>query len=175
MTSYISQIELTEEKYIEMPEAPEYKKLTEGYDEEEITEYGTTGSTVPAPRQSRTGFVTPTVQNVTIKGDGSASITYTYEREEYAFSITDRTYVDSTSIVDGTYPYGTEITAKAVARPGYDFAWSDGETALSRTFELESAKELSSVGNIEYLVEIANFVPSAANVDYYINNVNFNI
>ena len=36
------------------------------------------------------------------------------------------------------------------------------------TDRLESAKELSSVGNIEYLVEIANFVP---NVDYYINIV----
>ena len=39
------------------------------------------------------------------------------------------------------------------------------------TDRLESAKELSTVGNIEYLVEIANFVPSAANVDYYINIV----
>ena len=39
------------------------------------------------------------------------------------------------------------------------------------TDRLESSKELSSIGNIEYLVEIANFVPSAANVDYYINIV----
>ena len=39
------------------------------------------------------------------------------------------------------------------------------------TDRLESARELSEVGNIEYLVEIANFVPSAANVDYYINIV----
>ena len=39
------------------------------------------------------------------------------------------------------------------------------------TDRLESSKELSSVGNIEYLVEIANFVPSAANIDYYINIV----
>ena len=30
---------------------------------------------------------------------------------------------------------------------------------------------MSAVGNIDYLVEIANFVPSAANVDYYINIV----
>ena len=36
---------------------------------------------------------------------------------------------------------------------------------------LENAKELSSVGNLEYLVEIANFVPSAANVDHYIKIV----
>ena len=39
------------------------------------------------------------------------------------------------------------------------------------TDRLESAKELTEVGNIEYLVEIANFVPSAANVDYYIGIV----
>ena len=39
------------------------------------------------------------------------------------------------------------------------------------TDRLESAKELASVGNIEYLVEIANFVPSAANIDYYIGIV----
>ena len=122
-----------------------FAKLTEGYDIEEVTEHGTTGSTVPAPRKTRTGFVTPSVQNVTISADGSASVTYIYERETYAFSITDRTYIDASSTEDGTYPYGTEITAKAVARPGYDFAWSDGETALSRTFELESAKELAPV------------------------------
>ena len=36
---------------------------------------------------------------------------------------------------------------------------------------LENSKELSSVGNLEYLVEIANFVPSASNVDYYIKIV----
>ena len=39
------------------------------------------------------------------------------------------------------------------------------------TDRLESSKELSTVGNIEYLLEIANFVPSAANVDYYIDIV----
>lgn len=36
---------------------------------------------------------------------------------------------------------------------------------------LESAKELSQVGNLEYLIELASFVPSTANVDYYINIV----
>ena len=36
---------------------------------------------------------------------------------------------------------------------------------------LESSKELSQAGNIDYLVEIANFVPSAANIDYYISIV----
>lgn len=39
------------------------------------------------------------------------------------------------------------------------------------TDRLESAKELSAVGNIEYLLDVADFVPSASNVDYYINIV----
>ena len=39
------------------------------------------------------------------------------------------------------------------------------------TDRLENKRELSEVGNIEYLVELANFVPSAANIDYYIGIV----
>ncbi len=39
------------------------------------------------------------------------------------------------------------------------------------TDRLEKNKVLSSVGNIEYLVEIINSVPSAHNVDYYISIV----
>ena len=39
------------------------------------------------------------------------------------------------------------------------------------TNELESKKLLSSIGGIEYLSEIVNFVPSAANIDYYIQIV----
>ncbi len=39
------------------------------------------------------------------------------------------------------------------------------------TDRLEKNKTLSSVGNIEYLLEIINSVPSASNVDYYINIV----
>jgi len=39
------------------------------------------------------------------------------------------------------------------------------------TDRLEKNKTLSSVGNIEYLLEIINSVPSASNVDYYIGIV----
>ena len=120
-----------------------FQKLSDGYDEETVEEHGTTGSTVPAPRKTRTGFVTPTVQNVTIEADESASVTYVYDRETYAFSITDRTYVDSTSTTDGTYPYGTSITVKAQERAGYNFAWSDGNTEYERTFELSEETNLT--------------------------------
>lgn len=39
------------------------------------------------------------------------------------------------------------------------------------TDKLEKNKTLSSVGNIEYLLEVINSVPSASNIDYYINIV----
>ena len=39
------------------------------------------------------------------------------------------------------------------------------------TDRLEKNKTLTSIGNIEYLLEIVNSVPSASNVDYYINIV----
>jgi replicative DNA helicase len=38
--------------------------------------------------------------------------------------------------------------------------------------ELKNKKQLSQVGNIDYLLEIVNSVPTAANIDYYINIVN---
>lgn len=36
---------------------------------------------------------------------------------------------------------------------------------------LENNKTLTSIGNIEYLIEVINSVPNAANIDYYINIV----
>ena len=135
-----------------------FAKLNGEYDTEEVIEHGTTGSTVPAPRKTRTGFVTPTVQNVTIEADGSAEITYTYERETYSFSITDRTYIDeSVSTPNDTYPYETSITVKALEREGYGFTWDDAETDYERTFELTGTTNLTPIytakTNTPYTVE----------------------
>ena len=40
------------------------------------------------------------------------------------------------------------------------------------TEKLRSKKELKEVGDVEYLLEIANSVPSASNIEYYIDIVN---
>ena len=40
------------------------------------------------------------------------------------------------------------------------------------TNELRNKKSLTKIGGVEYLSELINFVPSAANVDYYIDIVN---
>ncbi len=39
------------------------------------------------------------------------------------------------------------------------------------TAKLQKKKELNEVGGVEYLTEIVNFVPTASNIDYYINIV----
>ncbi len=39
------------------------------------------------------------------------------------------------------------------------------------TGKLKKDNKLSEVGGVEYLTELVNFVPTASNIDYYINNV----
>ena len=39
------------------------------------------------------------------------------------------------------------------------------------TSELKRKNELNEVGGVEYLTEVVNFVPTASNVDYYIQTV----
>ena len=39
------------------------------------------------------------------------------------------------------------------------------------TSDLKNKKVLSEVGGVEYLTEVLNFVPTAANIDYYIKTV----
>ena len=58
----------------------------------------------------------------------------------------------------------------------YDVLWELNEEGKPVditivTDKLEKNKTLASIGNIEYLLEIINSVPSASNVDYYINIV----
>ena len=74
-----------------------------------------------------------------------ATVTYIYQREMYSFNITDRTYLDNSSTANGIYPYGTQITIKAVNRDGYTFRWSDNETNYERTFIISSATNLTSI------------------------------
>ena len=116
------------------------------YIEDTITEYGETDTVVNAPLQERTGFDTPTMQSVKINGDGSSSVTYTYNRKKYSFKVSDRTYIDNeVSTSNGKYLYGTSITVKANPRVGYDFRWNDNEASYERTFELEEDTTIKPV------------------------------
>ena len=120
-----------------------YQTLNNTYETEDATEHGTTGQTVNAPIRHRDGFEDPEVAQVTITGDGLAEVTYTYNREIYAFSVTDRTYLTSSSTANGTYMYGTQISVTANTRAGYTFEWNDGDTSYSKEFELTGATTLT--------------------------------
>ena len=123
-----------------------YQKITlDGYDVVEVPGYGTTGTTITAPLQPREGFETPSSTTLTVYGDGSGAATYTYNRTMLNFNVIDRTYLTSESTANGSYPYGAQISVAAIARPGYDFEWSDGETSNIRTFEITSSVSLTPV------------------------------
>ena len=122
-----------------------YETLNGGWDIESVPGTGTTDTTIPAPIVPRTGFVNPTQVNITITGGEVASVTYEYLREEYSFSVTDRTYLVNTSTANGSYKYGTTITLEAQERDGYTFKWSDDVTSYSRSFTLEGNTTLSLV------------------------------
>ena len=111
-----------------------YKNLNDGCDTTDVVGHGTTGQTIEAPRVPKTGFVTPDAANITILADGTAELTYTYNRETYTFAVGEN--ITSTK-VNGTYPYGTEITVTATPAAGYTFVkWEDNSTTNPRTITL---------------------------------------
>ena len=119
---------------------------------------GPTGDTITVAFESKYGFDDPaSAQNVTIDPDNLQVVTYYYTRTNFNFSISDRTYVDSSSTADNSYPYETDIHVKAIERPGYSFAWSDGNTNYERTFKLEENKTIYPVytanTNTPYIVK----------------------
>ena len=122
-----------------------YLKLTDGYDEVKENKTGTTNDYVTPELKPKAGFISPSTQNVQIKPDGSTEVIYTYERQPYTFTITDRTYIDSSSTANGTYPYETAITIKAVEREGYTFKWSDNVESYERTFNISQNTTLTPV------------------------------
>ena len=101
--------------------------------------HGTTGSKVTPSVKTYTGFTSPSPEEITIKADGSATLTYKYSRNKYDFAVSDRTYIDEDhSTKNGKYYYQTEISVTATNRTGYTFAgWSNGDNTLTTTFNLD--------------------------------------
>ena len=117
-----------------------------GYTEVEIqTLHGATDTNITPQTNIYEGFTAPEVQTKNINGDGSTTFTYDYVRNQYTFNIADRSYVNSSTTVNGTYYYGTEITLSAKNRAGYSFRWSDGNTSRDRTIIISSNTSLTAV------------------------------
>ena len=122
--------------------------------------HGTTGSKVTPEVKTYTGFTSPEPEEITITGDGKASVTYNYTRNKYDFAVSDRTYIDEdNSTKNGKYYYQTEISVTAKAREGYTFAgWSNGDNTLTTTFNLDDDTTItpSYTANKYYVVFNSN-------------------
>jgi len=96
------------------------------------------------------GFTAPSVQTVTIAGDGSTVVTYKYTRNKYTFTLGSTTGITTTgSTASGSYYYGSTITLKATANTGYIFTgWTSSNTNLVANQTNASATFTMPVGNI---------------------------
>ncbi len=88
------------------------------------TFYGETSSTITPDTKDYIGFTSPNVKEITILGDGSASIEYLYSRNKYQLTINNTDFVEEGDI-SGEYYYEEVISINAINRDGYSFeGWS---------------------------------------------------
>ena len=115
------------------------------------------------------GFTAPSVQTVTIAGDGSTVVTYKYTRNKYTFTLGSTTGITTTgSTASGSYYYGSTITLKASANTGYTFnGWTSSNTSLVANQTNASATFTMPAGNI-------TMTPSATAKSLTFNDQSFN-
>lgn len=123
-----------------------YATLDGGYDLEVEELTGATDTKVTPAFKNKTGFINPAEQQeLTITGDGNASIEYVYERETYTLNVSDKDFVESNK-ENGVYPYGTIVNLKAKEKDHYNFVkWSNNETSNPLNFELTGNIDISPV------------------------------
>ena len=121
---------------------------SEADDTDELT--GTTDSSMSPAVKSYAGFTSPSVQTVTISGDGSTVVTYKYARNKYIFTLGSTTGITTTgSTASGSYYYGSTITLKATESAGYTFnGWTSSNTNLVANQTNASATFTMPAGNI---------------------------
>ena len=117
-----------------------YEQLDGNYELVTVPLTGTTGTYVTPDLSPRNGFVSPTPTELYIKGDGTASLTYTYNREEYTLTVNSDV---ETTFTEPKYKYGTEITLNAKSKDGYTFTkWNNNETSNPLVFNIVSNTSL---------------------------------
>ncbi len=98
------------------------------YTVEDENEYeGITDDKVTPPVNNYEGFISPSVETITITGDGKAKVIYDYVRNKYTLSLEDANLIEQGDI-SGEYYYGAEITLTAKDYEEHTFEkWSNGE------------------------------------------------
>lgn len=108
-------------------------------DTEEL--HGATDSIVKPQVKNYEGFILPEEKELKIKADGSASLTYKYERKKFDFGFNNNEYVDTTkTTAAGKYYYETNIKVAAKDKTGYHFTgWSNGN--INKEFEFNISED----------------------------------
>lgn len=94
----------------------------------QVSPTGTTDTYVTPEVLTYTGFISPTAQSTKIKGDGTGSCHYYYDRKSYEVTFTDiRSDGDTTKDTGvkslkgaASYKYGSTVTLSVELKPGYE-------------------------------------------------------
>ncbi len=110
---------------------------------------GKIGSTITPEPESYKGFTTPEEKSKEIKEDGSTTIRYYYERNQYQVSVVGDQGIAET-IGSGIYYYGSKITIRASLKDGYAFNnWSNKNDKIEFTYKVENEDvELKATTNL---------------------------
>ena len=105
------------EHYLQNIEDDSYPELP--YETVNLT--GTTDTLTNGSVNNYEGFVSPSITQVNINGDGSTIIKLNYKRNTYTISLGKNIGKAGTVTGEGTYKYGESIVITATTNPGYTF------------------------------------------------------
>lgn len=148
-----------------------YQKLNGTYEEVVQNLTGATDTKVTPQVIGRTGFNSPEPEEKTITGDGKTTFEYIYTRIEYQVNL-DNEYIE-TDAETKSYPYGTQITARAADREGYNFTgWSNNETTQEITITVTG--DITLVPNYQIIKYIVTFDANSGLCGEASREVNYN-
>ena len=141
------------------------------YETDNLT--GTTDTQTAGSVKTYEGFISPTITQVNINGDGSTVIKLNYTRNSYDLSLNiNNEKAGSITDVSGIYKYGKEITIKAETNPGYTFnGWYDGDNQVS---PLETYTFNMPASNLSYTAKWTANTNTTYKVEHYLQNLDDN-
>ena len=132
---------------------------------------GTTNEKVAPSVNEYEGFTAPSVEQLTIKNDGSAVLNYYYIRNAYNVTVNKTTGVDTTT-GGGTYQYGADVTIGYTLLPGYSFVDIIGDQ-VSQNFKMPASNVTLQINAKANNYDIT-FNPNGGSVDITKKTVTYN-
>ncbi len=132
---------------------------------------GTTNEKVSPGVNEYEGFTSPSVEQLTIKNDGSAVLNYYYTRNVYNVVVNKTVGVD-TATGSGTYAYGADVTIGYTILPGYSFVDITGDKS-SQSFKMPASNLVLQINAKANDYDIT-FDPNGGEVDITSKTVTYN-